>query len=136
MNGVPEPYEPGVRVIVRGRQYIVTDYAPHADDYRYTGHPVDLAGSEIHFGHTEALPVRPPTVRGILARAGLDADVFDAEVASIEAANDMVRHEASRSIARTSALDDLLDAVGHAFRMNTLDPDSRASYITWKEATT
>lgn len=59
MNGIPAPYPNGTRLVVGNTEIVVTDHAPNADDWRYTGHPVSLGGSEIHFSHHEAKPVPP-----------------------------------------------------------------------------
>lgn len=115
----PEPYANGVHLVVRGRVVVVTNHAPNSDAWRYTGSPADLAGGDIHFGHDEATPVTQPmpaTGRELLARAGLNLDVFDSEV-------------------QESPLQELLrvvaDVVHHGPRH--LD-DLRLAYITYTEA--
>lgn len=59
MNGIPSPYPNGTRLEVGGKILVVTDHAPHAEDWRYTGHEVNAETHEIRFSHYQAHPVTP-----------------------------------------------------------------------------
>lgn len=122
----PEPYANGVHLVVRGRVVVVTNHAPNSDAWRYTGSPADLAGDDIHFGHDEASPVKrdisnsrpvgnsvPATGRELLARAGLNLDVFDQE---------------------HTPLGDLLETVASLVRRGTAPPELHQAYLTYREA--
>lgn len=106
MNGLPEPYLNGTHVVVHGRTVVVTEHAPNSDGWRYRGTPSDLTGDTVHFSHEEARPVIR-AVRTVLASAGLDPDVYDQEIAAIQAEN--VEPE-------LTPLDALLDVVEHIAR--------------------
>lgn len=79
MSGVPQPYPNGTRLLVENQVLVVTDHAPHAEDWRYTGHPVNVTGSEVHFSHHQAGPVPasmlPPSARSVFERNELDDDL-------------------------------------------------------------
>lgn len=116
----PEPYANSTHVVVRGRIVVVTGHAPNADGWRYHGTPADLAGDEISFSHDEASPVTrpianalPATGRELLARAGLNLDVFDQE---------------------HTPLGDLIETVAALVRRGTAPPELHAAYVTYREA--
>lgn len=53
MNGIPEPYPNKTRVVYESQIVVVTDHAPHGEDWRYTGHRASLTGGLVHFNHYE-----------------------------------------------------------------------------------
>jgi hypothetical protein len=92
MNGLPDAYTNGTHVTVRGRTVVVTEHAPNADSWHYRGSPADLAGDVVTFSHDEAtlvVPRRdaPPLLHGVLRLAGLDPDVYAAELAELQREN-------------------------------------------------
>lgn len=96
MNGIPQPYPNGTRLLVENRVVVVTDHAPHAEDWRYTGHPVDTTGREVHFSHHQAGPVPPsmlpPSARDLFdERTQDDLHVVVEEVPLTSAAADALR---------------------------------------------
>jgi hypothetical protein len=120
----PDPYEVRSRVVVAGKQYVISDRAPHLDSWRYTGVPVDLSGAQTHFDHEEALPVRPlaPSGRGVLASAGLDPEQFDREVA-----------EVAEFEVPGSPLEELLAAVALEFHRGNVPDSIHGAWITYAE---
>lgn len=116
----PEPYLNGTHLVVRGLTVVVTDRAPNADGWHYRGTRADLAGEVITFSHEEASrPVAntvPATGRELLARAGLNLDVFDEE---------MSPH---------TPLGDLLETVAALVRRGTAPPELYQAYLTYREA--
>jgi hypothetical protein len=99
---ITPPYPNGTSLVVGGQVLVVTDHAPHADDWRYTGHPTHLGGKAVHFSHHEARPVPPsglaPAARDVFEEAELSI-VMDAEVPDdaltevVTAARAAVRHQ-------------------------------------------
>lgn len=87
MNDIPSPYVNGTYLVVNGVKVVVTDHVPHAESWRYEGHPVALTGGAVYFSHHQAAPVPPrglaPTARGLLAHAGLDPEQFDHELSFV-----------------------------------------------------
>lgn len=121
MNGLPEPYPNGVHLVVRGLTVVVTDHAPNADGWHYRGTPDE--GDVITFRHEEASPAMPPkantvpaTGRELMARAGLNLDVFDEE---------MSPH---------TPLGDLLETVASLVRRGMAPPELHQAYLTYREA--
>lgn len=124
MNGIPQAYPNGTRLVVRDKVVVVTDHAPHAEDWRYTGHPVDLGGQELHFSHHEAHPV-PPSGLASSARSVLDAAGIDSAQFAVEHRKAAIEHEQETVIEALAAW-----AHGHLS-----DGDLRMSFIIYKEQT-
>jgi hypothetical protein len=120
----PEPYANGTHLVVRGRIVVVTGHAPNADAWHYHGTPADLAGDTVTFGHDEATPVTRPI--DLMKRAGLDTDVYQQEIAQIQAENE----EHARS-----PLEELLAVVREVAHGIGGQPDIHAAWTTYREAT-
>ena len=131
MNGLPDAYENGTHLRVRGRVVVVIDHAPNADSWKYHGAPADLIGDTLTFSHEEATVIRRPSseprpvgeilpdvAQGLLRRANLSPEVFADEIARAH-----------------TPLGDLLETVAESIRRGLATPNVREAYIIYIEST-
>lgn len=123
MNGLPEPFTPGVdRVVYHGKQYMVTVRHPNADSWQYIGVPCDLIGPEVHFLHHEVEFVGAVAGPPIRRTPGLVIE----EPEPVEPTR----------IGETDPEKNLIEALASWARGGLSSADLRATYLMFKEGTT